>query len=324
MQYPFTKEQLALAERTKNFMEQEVVPVAAELDSRPDPKDCYPKDLINKASKIGLRTLALPKEYGGIGADQLPRTIVLWTGAQYEVGTIKCLSQCWKVSGAIAKVGTQKQKDKWLKRFAEDHDAVCSIANSEPDHSTENRLNADDPELGLGSRHQQGVVAHEEQPGSQAQVEPVGDSIVQHDVVKFELPFMQSQGGGRVYEPGLRIFQSLKGIEIRAGRGRQEQQGAKRQRQQGSIRHGCHLRGTLETGDTSRRPWFRTRGFRTRFRCGVFDLCRPGLRFGLPPPPKRLSCLARNARATGLGSRLIEAEGRVDPLTGGVLRLISG
>jgi len=149
MQYPFTREQLALSELTKNFMEQEVMPVAKELDAKPDPKECYPKELINKASKLGLRTLALPKEYGGIGADLTTRMLALWTGAQYEVGTIKCLSQCWKVSGAINIAGTQKQKDKWLKKFAEDHDAVCSIANSEADHTTENRLNANDPKLGL-------------------------------------------------------------------------------------------------------------------------------------------------------------------------------
>ena len=56
MQYPFTDEQKALAELTKDFMEREVLPVAAEMDRYPDPKDCYPAELINKASKIGLRT----------------------------------------------------------------------------------------------------------------------------------------------------------------------------------------------------------------------------------------------------------------------------
>ena len=66
MQYPFTDEQKALAELTKDFMEREVMPVAAEMDRRPDPKDCYPAELINKASKLGLRTLAVPEEYGAL------------------------------------------------------------------------------------------------------------------------------------------------------------------------------------------------------------------------------------------------------------------
>ena len=125
------------------------MPIANELDQKPNPEDCYPKELINKASNLGLRTLALPEEYGGSDVDLLGRTLVLWTGAQYEIGTIKCLSQCWKVSGAINKVATKEQKDHWLKRFAENHDAVCSLASTEPDHSTENRLNANDPKLGM-------------------------------------------------------------------------------------------------------------------------------------------------------------------------------
>jgi alkylation response protein AidB-like acyl-CoA dehydrogenase len=56
MQYPFTDEQLALADMVGDFMEREVAPVAAEIDRRPDPKDCYPAELINKASKLGIRT----------------------------------------------------------------------------------------------------------------------------------------------------------------------------------------------------------------------------------------------------------------------------
>ena len=87
MQYPFTKEQLELAERVRSFMEQEVAPVATEIDARPDPRDCYPKELINKASKLGLRTIAVPKEYGGLGAGMIEKTLALWTGAQIEIST---------------------------------------------------------------------------------------------------------------------------------------------------------------------------------------------------------------------------------------------
>ncbi|MFP6890094.1 MAG: acyl-CoA dehydrogenase family protein [Nitrospinota bacterium] len=124
MQYPFTEEQLAVANLTRNFMEREVAPVAAEFDARPDPKDCYPRELINKASKLGLRTLAIPEEYGGMDANLMTKTIALWTGGQIEIGTIKCLSQCWKATTALSKVGTKEQKDRWLKKFAQDDDAI--------------------------------------------------------------------------------------------------------------------------------------------------------------------------------------------------------
>ena len=149
MQYPFSEEQLALADLVQNFMEREVAPVAAEIDARPDPEACYPRELLRKASKLGLRTLAIPEEYGGMDANHLTKTLALWTGAQIEVGTIKCLSQCWKATTAVSRAGTQDQKDRWLKKFADDDDAVCSLASTEPDHSTENRLHGGDPALGM-------------------------------------------------------------------------------------------------------------------------------------------------------------------------------
>ena len=149
MQYPFTEEQRAIGDLTREFMEREVAPVAAGIDARPDPRDCYPGELINKASRVGLRTIAIPEEYGGLEADTTTKTLSLWTGGQIEIGTIKCLSQCWKISTAISKCGTQAQKDKWLKMFAEDDDCVCSIVLTEPEYGSDNLLRQPDPALGM-------------------------------------------------------------------------------------------------------------------------------------------------------------------------------
>ena len=87
MQYPFTGEQLRLADLTREFMERDVAPVAAEMDRRPDPKDCYPGELLNKASQLGLRTMAVSEEHGGIGADTTTKALCLWTGAQIEIAS---------------------------------------------------------------------------------------------------------------------------------------------------------------------------------------------------------------------------------------------
>ena len=149
MQYPFTDEQLALAQLTKDFMEKEVAPAAAELDRKPDPRDCYPAELIRKASKLGLRTLVVPEAYGGSGADTPTKTLCLWTGAQIEIGTIKCLSQCWKVSNVLFKMGNEDQKQRWGKAFVEDDDFVGAILMTEPDYGSDNLLRQPDPKLGL-------------------------------------------------------------------------------------------------------------------------------------------------------------------------------
>ncbi len=151
MQYPFTEEQLALADVVHQFMQREVAPVAAEMDRRPDPRDCYPAELIRKADKLGLRTLTVPEEYGGGGVGTTTKTLCLWTGGQTEIGVIKCLSQCWKVSSVIFKVGNDDQKERWGKAFVEDPDYVGSILMTEPDYGSDNlfRPSQADPKLGM-------------------------------------------------------------------------------------------------------------------------------------------------------------------------------
>ena len=140
MTIKFTEEQIITQKMVKTFFETEVKPVMSKLDARSDPKECYPFEIIKKASKQGLRTLAIPEEYGGINTDVITKTLVLTTGAEVEAGTAKILSQCWKVSHAISQAGTEEQKQKFLGEFTNDHDYVCSICITEPNAGSDNLL----------------------------------------------------------------------------------------------------------------------------------------------------------------------------------------
>src|SRR3990170_6722668 len=122
MAIKFTDEQIALKELAREFFEKEVRPVMAELDARPDPKDGYPRELVRKGSEIGLRTLAVPEEYGGGGVDIVTRTLLYETMSEVESGTAKIFSQCWKVSRVLVEACTDQQKKTFLKDFVEDHD----------------------------------------------------------------------------------------------------------------------------------------------------------------------------------------------------------
>ncbi len=148
----FTDEQIALKKRTIDFFEKEVLPVMAEIDARPDPKDCYPRDLVRKASQIGLRTLPLPKEYGGINADLITTALLLITMCEIEPGLGKTLSQCWKVSRAVLQAGTPAQQKKFLREFADDHDYTCSILITEQDAASDNLLPFNDPKAGIATK----------------------------------------------------------------------------------------------------------------------------------------------------------------------------
>ena len=61
MDFKLTEQQIMMRDVVKRFVREEIVPVRAELDHKPDPKDGFSWDLLRKADKIGLRTLALPQ-----------------------------------------------------------------------------------------------------------------------------------------------------------------------------------------------------------------------------------------------------------------------
>ena len=63
----FSEEQLALQKLCKDFSDQEIKPVVADLDKISDPQEVlekFPWDVIRKGSALGLRTAALPVEHG--------------------------------------------------------------------------------------------------------------------------------------------------------------------------------------------------------------------------------------------------------------------
>ena len=148
----FDDEQIALKELAQDFFIREVKPVAAEIDARPDPKDCYPAELINKASRLGLRTIGIPEEYGGGGVDVVTKSLLLDAMTEIEPGTAKCLSQCWKVCQVITEGGTEAQKRKFLTQFVEDDDCTGSVLLSEPNAGSDTLLDPEDLKSGVSMK----------------------------------------------------------------------------------------------------------------------------------------------------------------------------
>ena len=69
-------EQLEFRDTVRDFVEEEVKPVTLKAD-RLDLNDrTLPVEVLRKASQMGLRTLALPEDLGGVGVDALTCCIV--------------------------------------------------------------------------------------------------------------------------------------------------------------------------------------------------------------------------------------------------------
>jgi len=76
--FELTETQLAMQKLAKEFAEKEIKPIAAELDRVQDPAapEAFPWEMVRKGSRLGLRTMALPQEYGGPDVDIITKMLV--------------------------------------------------------------------------------------------------------------------------------------------------------------------------------------------------------------------------------------------------------
>jgi acyl-CoA dehydrogenase len=150
MEFNLTEEQLRLQLLARRFAYDELQPRARELDRRPDVKDAYPVDLIRRASELGLRTLKVPREYGGLGADVLTEVIVHEEIAVGDTGFAMTLGHCWREGWMLATFTTPEQRRRLLSEFMSDDIYVTSFAMTEEHAGSDHGLPyAEDLEAGV-------------------------------------------------------------------------------------------------------------------------------------------------------------------------------
>ena len=89
-------------------------------------------DIIKKGSKLGFRTAAVPKEWGGHGIDFVTQALVMAELAHGDSAISKAFSQNWKWSHLIAAACTDDQKERFLKPFLADDTFVLGRAAPSP------------------------------------------------------------------------------------------------------------------------------------------------------------------------------------------------
>jgi len=130
--FRLTEEQIMLRDMVRKFVQEEVVPVRRALDREQDPIKGFSWELLRKADKLGLRTLALSKEDGGIEAGVITRCVLGEEMAYGDLGFAVCLDQVWKISAAISHLCNEEQKRRFIPMFRDDPECVLSIGITEP------------------------------------------------------------------------------------------------------------------------------------------------------------------------------------------------
>ena len=73
MDLQLDEEQEMIRKMARDFAQNEVAPVAAELDEKHEP----PLDNLKKMAELGFMGLAIPEEYGGFEADSISYVIAI-------------------------------------------------------------------------------------------------------------------------------------------------------------------------------------------------------------------------------------------------------
>lgn len=140
MDFSLTEEQRGIRDLARTFAREELIPQCAEFDRLPDGADAFPWDLVERGSKLGFNTLAVPKEYGGSGANVLTQCIAVEELSAGEPAVSKVYSHNWKgVAGLIA-IASEEQVLRVLPEYIEDPRYCISIAWTEPNAGSDNSL----------------------------------------------------------------------------------------------------------------------------------------------------------------------------------------
>ena len=115
MDFSLNREQELIRKMIAAFTENEVKPIAAEIDRTHE----FPAENIRKMFQLGIMGMTVPKEYGGAGADQVSAAIATEELAKACASTSDIVAGHTLCCVPILEHGTEEQKRKYLPMLTE-------------------------------------------------------------------------------------------------------------------------------------------------------------------------------------------------------------
>jgi alkylation response protein AidB-like acyl-CoA dehydrogenase len=133
MDLDLTKGHRTFRDKVKRFSEEEVLPVAREIDE----KDLFPDDIITKAGKMGLMGIITPKEYGGMGKDLISYVLAIEEISKASPSVALTISvNNSLICSPLVQFGSEEQKKEYLPKLASG-EWLGSFALTEPGAGTD-------------------------------------------------------------------------------------------------------------------------------------------------------------------------------------------
>jgi len=130
------EDQRAILETVARFVKEEVTPRAAALDADPDPANGYSFEIVEKAHDVGIRTMTLSDEWGGLGTDSLTTAMVIEELGKGDLGVSVIMAQTLKIAQIMQKALNEEQRARVLPKFAADPRGMLAIGITEPDNAS--------------------------------------------------------------------------------------------------------------------------------------------------------------------------------------------
>ena len=109
-----TDEQQAITEMVRQFVDNEIIPVAEEFDH----EDKFPEAIVEQMKELGLFGVTIPEEYGGMGLDLTTYAMIVEELSRGWISISGVVNTHFIGSYLLMKFGTDEQKDYFLPKMA--------------------------------------------------------------------------------------------------------------------------------------------------------------------------------------------------------------
>jgi alkylation response protein AidB-like acyl-CoA dehydrogenase len=120
------------------------------------PEERLPPSVLEGAQKVGIRTLGVPEEFGGVELDKATETqtfaLIAEEIARGDSGLADKLVQIWKVSVLLRNLAPRHLQELWFPRIVEDSNFLLAHCLTEPRGASDRWLPYNVPEAAMHTR----------------------------------------------------------------------------------------------------------------------------------------------------------------------------
>jgi len=154
-----SEEQRMMRQSCRDFVDDVVLPFVKQNWQREwsmDPKGRLPASILEGAEKVGIRTLGVPEEFGGVelekGTEVATFAMISEEVARGDSGLADKLVQNWKVSVLLRQLAPRHLQEKWFNRLVEDPQFLLAHCMTEPRGASDRWLPYNVPEAAMQTK----------------------------------------------------------------------------------------------------------------------------------------------------------------------------